>query len=72
MRLASTPRTHRNQSNIPLRNTTDVIQTGKPSHVKARCEVSAIFIAAAQREFQPVACRKLAGAPARQSSFAHG
>lgn len=72
MRLASTPLTHCNQSNIPLCNTTDVIRTGKPLHIKARClpllgEVSAIFIAVAQREFQLAVCKKLARAPAQQS-----
>lgn len=71
IRLASTPLTHCNRSNIPLCNTRDMIQAGKPLHVKAQCfpllQVSAIFITVAQRGFQLVVCRKLAGAPAQQS-----
>lgn len=64
MRLVVTPLSHRNQSNIHLHNTRDMIQTGKPLHVKARRfpllgEISAIFITAAQREFKLAVCRKL-------------
>lgn len=70
MRLASTPVTHCNQSNIPLCNTTDVIQTGKPWHIKARCPplLSTVFcnIHRSSPEGIP-AHRKLANAPAQQS-----
>lgn len=72
IRIVSTPLTHCNQSSIPLCNTRNVIQAGKPLHVKARRfplldEVSAIFITVAQRGFQLVVCRKLASALAQQS-----